>query len=341
MVDLRFHPSSGPHSLLDLLDRAGHTALLADPARGAIQIRSAGELQSAGADEICWAGSNGYAEALAVTRAGVVVVNAALAEHVPAHTVAIVAQSPQTVFLDLLPHIYGDTTRQVFIAQTEARQPHLAEKSVTLGANVVLGPGVEIGEGTIIGANTVIGANVAIGRNTIIGANCTIECAYIGDDVVIQPGVRIGVESFAFIDPGKTNRKVPQLGRAIIQDRVEIGANSAIDRGALGDTVIGEGTKIGNLVEISHNCLIGRNCIIVSCSAFAGSTILGDGVIMGGNVTTAGHLELGAGSFVQGGAALTKSWPPGSKLAGRPAQDIKDFWKETAAIRRLGKGDKQ
>jgi len=134
---------------------------------------------------------------------------------------------------------------------------------------------------------------------------------------------------------------VPQLGRVLIQDKVEIGANTTIDRGALGDTMVGEGTKIDNLVQIGHNCRIGRNCLIAAMSGLSGSTILGDGVLMGGGVGTSGHLTIGAGSVVHGRAAVTKDWPAGSKLAGAPAQDIREFWREIAVMRRLAKGDKR
>jgi len=342
MVDLRFHPGAGPIALSELLAKAGHDALLTDDSAKTLLIGGAAELETAHPDEIGWAGGNAYADALAGTRAGAVVISAALAEFVPADTLAIIAPSPQGVFLDIIGHLHPNATRTVFLGQHAGDDDtSFIEADVTLGANVVIGDNVEIGSGTFIGPNTVIGAGVTIGRNCTIGSNCTIECTHIGNNVVIQPGARIGIESFGFIDPGRTNRKVPQLGRVIVQDNVEIGANSAIDRGALGDTMIGEGTKIGNLVEISHNCWIGRNCILISFTALAGSTTLEDGVVIAGNVTSAGHLTVGAGSLVHGGTALTKSWPAGSKLAGRPAQDIKDFWREMAAIRRIAKGDRR
>jgi UDP-3-O-[3-hydroxymyristoyl] glucosamine N-acyltransferase len=212
---------------------------------------------------------------------------------------------------------------------------------VTLGTNVVVGPGVEIGRGTVIGANTVIGAGVTIGRNCVVAANTTIDCAHIGNDVVLHSGVRIGTEGFGWLDFGHSNRKIPQLGRVIIQDRVEIGANSTIDRGALGDTVIGEGTKVDNLVQIGHNCRIGRYCLIAAMTGLSGSTIVGDGVLMGGGVGTSGHLSIGDGSVIHGRAAVTKDWPAGSKLAGAPAQDIRDFWRELAVMRKLSKGEKR
>ena len=146
---------------------------------------------------------------------------------------------------------------------------------------------------------------------------------------------------FGWLDFGQSNRKIPQLGRVVIQDRVEIGANSTIDRGALGDTVLGEGSKIDNLVQIGHNCRIGRNCLIAAMSGLSGSTIVGDGVLMGGGVGTSGHLSIGAGSVIHGRAAVTKDWPAGSKLAGAPAQDIRDFWRELAVVRKLSKGEKR
>src|SRR5690606_13582488 len=154
------------------------------------------------------------------------------------------------------------------------------------------------------------------------------DCAYLGNNVVVHAGARIGSEGFGWLDLGRSNRKIPQLGRVIVQDGVEIGANTTIDRGALGDTVIGEGTKIDNLVQIGHNCHLGRNCLIAAQSGLSGSTVLEDGVLMGGGVGTAGHLTIGRGSVVHGRAAVTKSWPANSKLIGAPAQDIKDFWRE-------------
>ena len=220
-------------------------------------------------------------------------------------------------------------------------EPGAADIDVTLGTNVVVGPGVEIGRGTVIGANTVIGAGVTIGRNCVIAANTTIDCAHIGNDVVLHSGVRIGTEGFGWLDFGHSNRKIPQLGRVIIQDRVEIGANSTVDRGALGDTVIGEGTKVDNLVQIGHNCRIGRYCLIAAMTGLSGSTIVGDGVLMGGGVGTSGHLSIGDGSVIHGRAAVTKDWPAGSKLAGAPAQDIRDFWRELATMRKLSKGEKR
>jgi UDP-3-O-[3-hydroxymyristoyl] glucosamine N-acyltransferase len=214
----------------------------------------------------------------------------------------------------------------------------LIESDVRIGANVVIGPNVEIGRGTVIGPNTVIGAGVCIGRNCTIASNCTIECAYLGNGVVLHPGVRIGAEGFGWLDQGRSNRKIPQLGRVILQDRVEIGANSTVDRGALGDTVIGEGTKIDNLVQIGHNCHIGRNCLIAATAALGGSTTVEDSVLMAGGAGSTGHETIGARSIVYARAVITKDVAPGSRVGGYPAQDQLQWKREQAAIRRLARG---
>ncbi|MCW5721522.1 MAG: UDP-3-O-(3-hydroxymyristoyl)glucosamine N-acyltransferase [Devosia sp.] len=341
MVDTRFHRFAGPIAIGALLAELGRqdvVATLADPAR---VVSGVSELDLAGPGDLVLAAHPSYAAELRRSKAGLALVNAGLLEDVPAGAVAIVVNKPHNLFAEILDRLYPASTRSIIAGGRDDLGTPIVERDVILGANVVIGAGVEIGRGTVIGANTVIGPGVTIGRNAIIAANCTIDCAHIGNEAVLHSGVRIGTEGFGWLDHGTANRKIPQLGRVIVQDRVEIGANSTIDRGALGDTVIGDGTKIDNLVQIGHNCRIGRNCLIAAMSGLSGSTIVEDGVLMGGGVGTSGHLRIGAGSVVHGRAAVTKDWPAGSKLAGAPAQDIKDFWRELAATRKLSKGDKR
>jgi UDP-3-O-[3-hydroxymyristoyl] glucosamine N-acyltransferase len=341
MVDTRFHRFAGPSTIGHILSALGRGDLLAGLENADFVITGASELGLAAAGELALAAHASYGEQLQHTLAGAVIVLPALREIVPAHSLAIISDKPHQLFADMLDLLYPSSTRAVLAAGRDELGPAVLERDVSLGANVVLGPGVEIGRGSIIGANAVIGAGVTIGRNCMIAANCTIDCAHIGNDVVIHSGVRIGTEGFGWLDFGQSNRKVPQLGRVLIQDRVEIGANSTVDRGALGDTIIGDGTKIDNLVQIGHNCKIGRHCLIAAMSGLSGSTIVEDGVLLGGGVGTSGHLTIGAGSVVHGRAAVTKDWPAGSKLAGAPAQDIRDFWRELATMRKLSKGDKR
>ncbi len=341
MVDTRFHRFAGPISLGALLNQIGHGDLAGDDGWADHMISGAAELDRAEAGDIALAAQASYSDELSRTKAGVVIVSDALKSLVPVGSIGLVVEKPHDIFAIITDRLYPANTRSMVLADRQDLPAPLYERDVVLGANVVVGPGVEIGRGTVIGANTVIGAGVTIGRNCVIGANCTIDCAHLGNEVVLHSGVRIGTEGFGWLDLGRSNRKIPQLGRVIVQDRVEIGANSTIDRGALGDTVIGDGTKIDNLVQIGHNCRIGRNCLIAAMSGIAGSTIVEDGVLMGGNVGTSGHLTIGAGSVIHGRAAVTKDWPAGSKLAGAPAQDIRDFWRELAVLRKLSKGDKR
>lgn len=342
MVDTRFHAYSGVQSLHALLDAVGQQDLIEGQDLPDLPVAGADELEVAGKSDIAVAANRKYLDALKATKAGLVLVTADLAADAPDGIVAIIADDPRGVFVDILDCLYPQSSRHL-IQQTNAGGTDNSgiEDNVEVGPGTIIGAGAEIGAGTTIGPNCYIGAGVTIGRDCIIAANVSIECTYMGNDVFVQPGARIGVEGFGWLDHGRSNRKVAQLGRVIVQDNVQIGANSIIDRGALGDTVIGEGTKIDNLVQIGHNSKLGRNCLIAATSGLSGSTILGDSVLVGGGVGTAGHLTIGSGSIVNGRAAVTKDWPEGSKLAGAPAQDVRDFWRELAVLRRLTKGDKK
>lgn len=341
MVDTRFHPASEPLALGALLGvQANSIDLDAHAAR--LLISGADELASAGPHDVALAAHKDYTDELRGTAAGAVVVMPALRNDVPPGAVPLVVDRPQELFADLLDRLYPTDTRMTVSGTADGQgEEQLLESGIVLGPNVVLGRGVQIGRDTVIGANTVIGPGVAIGRNCTIASNCTIGCAYIGNNVVIHAGVRIGGEGFGWLDFGRSNRKVPQLGRVIVQDAVEIGANTTVDRGALGDTLIGEGTKIDNLVQIGHNCRIGRYCLIAGQSGLSGSTILEDGVLMGGGAGTSGHLTIGAGTIVRGRAAVAASLPPKSDVAGAPAQNLRDFWREVATLRRLTRGERR
>ncbi len=341
MVDTRFHPSSGPIPLQALLASLALSPLVEDRRLSATTISGADELETADRTEIALAAQPDYRAALSETAAAAVVVHPSLRDSVPPGTVAIVHERAHELFVDLLERLYSSGTRggAAWSLDTDGAPP-LLEEGVRLGANVVIGADVEIGRNTTIGANSVIGRGVTIGRNAVIGPNVTIEYAHLGNNVVLHAGARIGTEGFGWLGLARTNRKIPQLGRVIVQDGVEIGANTTVDRGALGDTVIGEGTKIDNLVQIGHNCRIGRYCLIAAHCGLSGSTVLEDSVLMGGRASTVGHLTIGRGTVIMGAGVATKDIPAGSRVGGFPAQDVRKWRQEIATLRRLVKGDK-
>jgi UDP-3-O-[3-hydroxymyristoyl] glucosamine N-acyltransferase len=206
---------------------------------------------------------------------------------------------------------------------------------VDVGARV--GPRAEIGADTIIGANAVIGPEVRIGRNCSIGAGATLFHALIGDRVIIHPGVHIGQDGFGFVPGQAGHLKVPQIGRVIVQDDIEIGAGTTIDRGASRDTMIGEGTKIDNLVQIGHNVMIGRHCLIAGQVGISGSCTLGDYVMVGGQVGMADHVTIGDGARLAAGTGVIRDVSAGAQLVGQPARPAREFFREIAILRRLAR----
>jgi UDP-3-O-[3-hydroxymyristoyl] glucosamine N-acyltransferase len=208
---------------------------------------------------------------------------------------------------------------------------------VTVDPGAAIGAEAEIGTGTVVGANAVIGAKVRIGRNCSIGPNASIAHALIGDRVILHAGCLIGQDGFGFVMVAGGHHKIPQIGRVIIQDDVEIGAGTTIDRGGLRDTVIGEGTKIDNQVQVGHNVSIGRHCILVAQVGIAGSAVIEDYVMLGGQAGVADSLTVGEGAKIGAKTGVHTNIPAGETWLGAPAMRARDFWRAMAVLQSAAK----
>ena len=280
--------------------------------------------------------------AFAATRAGVCLVAERFAAAAPAHVAVLVTATPYKAFVAVAQALYPGAHRPSSLFEASGVSPSaLVHPSARLEAGVVIdpaavvGPRAEIGANTVIGPTAVIGPGVRIGRDCAIGAGATVTHALIGDRVVIHPGARIGQDGFGHLPGAKGHVKVPQTGRVIVQDDVEIGANTTIDRGATRDTVIGEGTKIDNLVQIAHNVEIGRHCLLAGQTGISGSTVVGDHVMMGGQVGIADNLKIGDGAMIGASSGVGSDIPAGARVVGTPAEPARDFMRGVMALRRL------
>lgn len=211
------------------------------------------------------------------------------------------------------------------------------ENGAIIEAGAVIGKNAEIGSGSLISANAVIGENCHIGRDSYIAPSVSVQYSLLGNRVYLHPGVRIGQDGFGFVGGPNGVEKIPQLGRVIIQDDVEIGANTTIDRGALKDTIIGEGTKIDNLVQIAHNVVIGRYSLIAAHCGIAGSASIGDFTQLGGNVGLADHVKVGSRVQIAAASGVMNDVPDGEKWGGSPARPFKQWFREVAALRSISK----
>ena len=339
MEHTRFFP---PHDGLRLGDLASALgAELADAAHADRVVRSVSPVNRAKEGDLCYILSRKFRAELETSEATAILCDRALISLIPAHIAVLVSKRPHTDFAragELLhpaamrPEAMTSATASISPAAYVDPAARL-EPGVSVEPMAVIGAGAEIGEGSHIGAGAIIGANVKIGRDCTIAAGATIQCALIGNNVIIHPGARIGQDGFGYapgLKPGMI--KIVQIGRVIIQDHVEIGANTTVDRGTMDDTVIGEGTKIDNQVQVGHNVRIGRHCGIVSKVGIAGSTRIGDGVMIGGASGINGHITIGDGVQIAAMSGVVADIPAGEKYGGIPARPMRDFLRDMAEI---------
>jgi UDP-3-O-[3-hydroxymyristoyl] glucosamine N-acyltransferase len=262
------------------------------------------------------------------------------AAFVPEGVATLVARKPKDAFAVIGRKMFPTSLRLEGGGGGNVRADAVIEDGAVICPGAVIGAGAGIGRGTVVGANAVVGRGCQIGRNCDIGPCVSVSNALIGNGVTLHAGVRIGQDGFGFVPGASGLEKMPHIGRVIIQDNVEVGANTTIDRGMLDDTIIGEGTKIDNLVQIAHNVRIGRNCVIAALCGISGSVTLGDWVMLGGGAGLADHVTVGDKAQVAAQSGVMNDIPGGEKWAGAPAQPIRDFFREVSAIRSLSRGKK-
>lgn len=335
MADPRFYSIAGPFTLQELADIAG--AEIAPGADRSASFRDVAPLDRAGAHEVSFLQDiKRQLESFLATGAGACLVRPEQADRAPDGVALLLTSNPQDGYARVASAFYPAPP-----AEKEIHPSAVIDGTATIGsgcrigAGVVIGPSAEIGDGCRIDANAVIGRGVRIGSGSVVGAGASLAFCLVGARTVIHPGVRIGQDGFGFVLGPGGHRKVPQLGRVVIGDEVEIGANTTIDRGAVADTVIGSGTKIDNLVQIGHNVQLGRGCIVVAQVGISGSTVIGDFVMIGGQAGLSGHLKVGDGARIGAQSGVMRDIPPGQSVFGYPAMPHRQYLRQVALLARL------
>ena len=329
--DARFFARTGPHSLADVAKIAG-----AEIEAGDTLIHGVSPLQTAGPDEVSFLDNRRYADLLATTRAGAVIVHPELAARVPDGSVALPTSTPYVAWAKVAAMFFPPPPVTPGIHPSAVVHPSATvDETAEIGANAVVGAGAIVGARSSIGAGAVIAQSVIIGCDCRIGALVSLSHAVVGDRVSLSPGVKVGQEGFGFAQTDRGFLTVPQLGRVIIENDVDIGSNTCVDRGSTQDTVIGAGTRIDNLVQIAHNVRIGRCCVIVAQAGIAGSATLGDFVVVAAQAGLNGHITVGSKARIGAQAGVMSDLAGGTDVVGSPAEPVRDFFRGVATLRKL------
>lgn len=314
------------------------SAVLTDTAQGGQKIADIATMATAGSEDICFFYDRKSKEKAAEIKAKACITTEDLRQYLPQSVIVLTSENPKVAFIKLNEFMYAEKKPTAGI-DSSAKIAASAKIGANcfIGANVVIGENVEIGADCVIEPNVVIAHDCKIGANCRIGNNASIAYSLIGNNCYIYTGARIGQDGFGFQFMDGQHHRIPQLGRVIIGNDVEIGANTCIDRGALDDTVIGDGSRIDNLVQIAHNDKLGRGCVIVSQVGIAGSCTLGDYVVLGGQVGLADHLNIGSGAQVAAQSGAMRDIEAGAVVMGTPCVPFKDYMRQVSFLQRNSK----
>ncbi|MEM6903423.1 MAG: UDP-3-O-(3-hydroxymyristoyl)glucosamine N-acyltransferase [Pseudomonadota bacterium] len=339
MPDHRFHQRQGPFTLGYLAELTG--AELSNSKANDVEIEDVAPLGDAAAGQLTFLDNRKYVPAFRETKAAACLVQPDLVDQAPDDLVCLVSEKPYRAYGMVAQAFYPEPVAKSGIGPGAVVDASATvDPAAEIGANAVIGAEVTIGAHTVIGANAVIGDHVQIGERCRIGANASVSHALIGNDVKLYPGVRIGQDGFGFDMGPEGHLRIPQLGRVIIEDDVEIGANATVDRGAGPDTVIGKGVRIDNLVQLGHNVKIGPGVVLVAQSGISGSTEMGPFSVLAAQAGIAGHLKVGAGAQIGAQAGVMRDVEMGEKVIGSPAVPIKQFFRQVSTLKKLAEGRK-
>ena len=301
---------------------------------GDAAVTAIAPIDRAGEHDLSFLAQPRYVPLFEKSRAAVVLIAPELAESPGDVRARVIVDKPHEALLALLPRLYRPPMRSAGVHPTVklGRDVQLDE-GVTIGAYVVIEGGASIGAGSWLESHVVVGRGVTVGRDCRLHPGVVLyPGAQLGDRVQIHSGARIGSDGFGYVYRNGAHEKIPHIGRCVIEDDVEIGANTTIDRGSVDDTVIGAGTKIDNLVHLGHNVRVGRLCLIMAQVGVAGSTHIGDGVIMAGQAGIGGHIEIGDRVRIGGQAGVFGSVPAGETWSGYPARPHRESLRAQAAL---------